>query len=581
MPGSTSHKQRTTRHDLRALYETSQMLSSSLDLEFILNNLLLTAMSKLLVTRGVALLYKDAESCYHVLKVKGLPGLGAGEKVSLGELHSGELIGADDIPEELAQHQIVMLLPVAFGHRKIGLIGLGPKATGQGFDKEELEFILSLVNMSSASVLNSLMVEELQLTNRELDGKVQQLNTLFDLSQEFNSSVDRENLVKLLAFALMGQMLVNKHLFLLKRREEGDEDHEDVGSLQIVAAQGVQKTVCTPELLQNLLSLKKELQFNSEEECPAEWKPLCDAGLALVLPIQHNDETSAILCLGPKMTGQSYERGDIDLLNALGNLAFVSIQNTYLVEEQIEKERLQEEMRLARDIQERLLPSETPEVAGLEIASLALPSQHVGGDYFDLVAQQNGSILIAIADVTGKGVPAALLMANLQACLHTMVPMDLTMEEFIGHMNRVICQNTSYDKFITAFTGIYHPDSRQFQYVNAGHNPPMLLRKNGDLELLEEGGLLLGVMMDMPYKRGSVDLAPGDILVSFTDGVTEAMSPDEEEFHEDRLEAVIRAHQEGTAQEILDAVREAIVGFTGSDTQLSDDLTMIVMKVVD
>lgn len=577
MAGSEAKEQRTTRHDLRALYETSQLLRSSLDLEFILNNLLLTSMSKLFVTRGVALLYREEDSCYQVLKVKGLPEMEAGQKIELGELHSGELIGADDIPEELAQHKIVMLLPVAFGHRKIGLIGLGPKATGEPFDTEELEFILSLVNMSSASVLNSLMVEELQHTNRELDGKVQELNTLFDLSQEFNSSIDRPKLVKLLAFTLMGQMLVNKHLFLLKRREDDEEEE----TFQVVAVQGIDKGACTSqELFEHFASLKKEIQFDVDKDCPPELKPLCDQGLALVLPIQHKNETSAILCLGPKMTGQAYKSDDIDLLNALGNLAYVSIQNTYLVEQQIERERLEEEMRLARDIQEGLLPSETPQVTGLQMASLALPSRHVGGDYFDLVAQQNGSILIAIADVTGKGVPAALLMANLQACLHTMVPMDLTMEEFIGHMNRVICQNTSFDKFITAFTGLYHPDTKRFEYVNAGHNPPMLLRTDGTIELLEEGGLLLGVMRDMPYQRGSVELSLGDVLVSFTDGVTEAMSPEGEEFHEDRLEAILREHGDKSAQEILNIVREAIVDFTGSETQLSDDLTMIVMKVV-
>jgi sigma-B regulation protein RsbU (phosphoserine phosphatase) len=216
----------------------------------------------------------------------------------------------------------------------------------------------------------------------------------------------------------------------------------------------------------------------------------------------------------------------------------------------------------------------------MDIAALAIPSREVGGDYFDLVTQQNGSLLLAIADVTGKGVPASLLMANLQACLHTMVPMDLTMEEFIGHMNRVICNNTSYDKFITAFTGLYLPKDRRFEYVNAGHNPPMLLRASGDLELLEKGGLLLGVMKDAPYERGSVHLAPGDMLVAFTDGVTEAMSPDGEEFHEDRLEAILRAHQQGTAQDILGAVRQAIIDFTGSETRLSDDLTMIVIKAV-
>lgn len=570
MPNLDAQEQRTTRHDLRALYETSQMLSSSLDLEFIMNNLLLTAMSKLLVTRGVSLLYDSDEAQYQVVNVKGLSELEAGQLMQLGELQSGELIGGSDIPEELARHRIVMLLPVAFGHRKIGLIGLGGKATGQGFDKEELEFILSLVNMSSASVLNSLMVEELQQANRELDGKIHQLNTLFDLSQEFNSTIDRARLVKLLAFSLMGQMLVNKHLFLLKRN----------GGFEIVAIQGINKEVCIPDVLDRLADLDKEMQLKPGEECPPEWKPLCDQGLALLVPIQHQGETTAVLCLGSKMTGQVYQEGDIELLYALGNLAFVSIQNTYLVEEQIEKERLEDEMRLAREIQERLLPGNIPVVEGLDIAALALSSREVGGDYYDLVPQGNGSLLLAIADVTGKGVPAALLMANLQACLHTMVPMDLTMEEFIGHMNRVICNNTSSDKFITAFTGIYLPRSRRFEYVNAGHNPPMLLRACGEMELLETGGLLLGVMKDMPYERGSVVLSPGDILMSFTDGVTEAMSKEGEEFHEDRLEAILRENQDCSAQEILDIVRQAIIDFTGSVTQLSDDLTMIVIKAV-
>ena len=567
-------KKSTTRHDLRALYETSQLLSSSLDLEFIINNLLLTAMSKLLVTRGVAMMYDAETEHYRIVNVKGVSGLETGQTLQLGELQSTELINAGDVPEELASHRIVMLLPVAFGHRMIGLIGLGAKATGTAFDKEELEFILSLVNMSSASVLNSLMVEELQQANRELDGKIQQLNTLFDLSQEFNATMDREHLVKLMSFALMGQMLVNKHLFLLKRGINGKK------TFQVVASKGISEASCRPELLENLDQMKKEVVIHTGDSCPPEWEHLHNQGLTMLLPIRHQGETSAVFCLGPKMTGQPYLDSDIELLYALGNLAFVSIQNTYLVEEQIEKERLEEEMRLARDIQEKLLPGVVPQIDGLNIASLALPSRHVGGDYYDLVTQSNGSLLLAIADVTGKGVPASLLMANLQACLHTMVPMDLTMEEFVAHMNRVICNNTGFDKFITAFCGIYLPQTRRFEYVNAGHNPPMLLRANGELELLETGGLLLGVMKDMPYERGVVTLSAGDLLAIFTDGVTEAMSPDGEEFHEDQLEAILRAEHKNSAQDILQAIRQAIIDFTGSETELSDDLTLIVVKAV-
>ncbi len=578
MPNTTSQEHRTSRHDLRALYETSQLLSSSLDLEFILNTLLLTAMSKLFVTRGVALLYEADTKEYRVLSVKGISGLKIDQHVDLGILNGTGMLGPEQIPAPLAAHGVVMALPVLFGSRKIGLIGLGANATGKPFNKVELEFIFSLVNMSSASVQNALMVDELRQANRDLDEKIHQLNTLFDLSQEFNSSIDRNRLVKLLSFALMGQMLVSKHLFLLKRNRPGDAEAQ--GDFQIVSAQGIDLNVCDPETMDRLSCLEQEVQLH-RDECPPQWEALCDQGLALLLPIKHQGEINAVLCLGAKMTGTRYSKEDFDLLYALGNLAFVAIQNTYLVEEQIERERLEEEMRLARDIQERLLPRSVPNMADLQVAALALPSRHVGGDYYDLVLQSGGSLLTAIADVTGKGVPASLLMANLQACLHTMVPMDLTLEELLHHMNRVICNNTSYDKFITVFAGLYHPGSRRFQYVNAGHNPPMLLRPSGELELLEEGGLLLGVMKDATYERGQAVLEPGDVLAIFTDGVTEAMSPDEEEFGEERLEQVIRANREKSAQEILNAIRKAITQFTANPSQLSDDLTLIVMKAVE
>ena len=576
MPDSTSQEQRTIRHDLRALYETSQLLSSSLDISFILSNLLFTAMSRLFVTKGVALLYDADSSDYRVLSVKGIKGLGEDDLLSLGDIDISGVLGKENIPGVLEKHGVVMVLPVSFGSKKIGLIGLGPKANGQDLEKIDEEFILSLVSISSAFVQNALMVDELQQANRDLDSKIQQLNTLFDLSQEFNSSIDRQYLVKLLSFALMGQMLVNKYVFVLKRgslRSRADGEN----NFRIVAAQGIDRTQCQQEVLNRFSELTQE-HVLKKDECPPEWTSLCDLGIALILPIKHQGEIQAVFCLGPKMTGADYQKDDFELLYALGNLAFVSIQNTYLVEERIEMERLEEEMRLARDIQERLLPSSVPQDTSVEMAALALPSRHVGGDYYDLVLQSNGSILLAIADVTGKGVPAALLMANLQACLHTMVPMDLTMEEFIAHMNRVICKNTGFDKFITAFTGLYRPDKRTLDYVNAGHNPPMLLRASGELEELEIGGLLLGVFEGAEYERGQVTLAPGDVLAVFTDGVTEAMSPDGEEFHEDRLEKILRETQDQTAQGILNAIRSAIITFTGSSTQLSDDLTLIVLK---
>ena len=318
------------------------------------------------------------------------------------------------------------------------------------------------------------------------------------------------------------------------------------------------------------------LETASDDTCQG----LRELGLMLALPLKHQGAPCGALCLGPKRSGQPYTSADIEFLSALGNLTLVSVQNSFLIEEQIEKKRLEEEMRIARRIQERLLPQQTPDIGHYEVAALARPSRLVGGDYYDVVRVQDERLLLAIADVTGKGMPAALLMANLQASLHVVLPMEMTIEQAVGHINRVICQNTDTDRFITFFLAILHLDSGEMEYVNAGHNPPMVLRQNGSIELLEKGGLLLGVLDQIGYEQGKVKLDPGDIAVLFTDGVTEAMGADGEEYHEDRLEPVLNRAQTQSAADIVDMVHKDIAEFTGNVEELSDDLTMLIVKRV-
>ena len=575
MPDSSAQEDRTRRFDLRALYESSQLMSSSLDLEFILNNLLLTLMSKLFVTRGAVLLREDAGR--YVVKVsKGCPSLRVGDEINLGDYSTDELVTGDALPGQVSTHKLALLVPIVSGGTELGLAAVGKKATGEDFNKYELEFIKSLVNMTSSAINNSMVVEELRRTNRDLDNKIQQLNTLFDISQEFNATVDRDRLVKLLSFALMGQMLVRKHLFLL-RRSITDQNGAPVDDhIEVVSMKGLKKDDVNEVFLRQVCAIDHNVIVNGDHS-DAAW--LEEKGIALALPIRHQGETCAMLCLGAKVEG-TYQPDEIEFLTALGNLAFVSIQNSFLVEEQIEKERLEEEMRLARQIQEGLQPSRLPKIEGIEIAMLALPSRHVAGDYTDVIALGNGRVLLAIGDVTGKGMPASLLMSNLQAALRILVPMDLALEEATSHINRVICENTGFDKFITYFHAIFDPSDRSLTYVNAGHNPPMLMRSDGTMEELDIGGLLLGVMANMPYEYGRVRLYEGDVLAMFTDGVTEAMSPDGEEFEEYRLEALLRESRHLEAEGVLGAVRSAIIEWTGSATALSDDLTMLVVKAV-
>lgn len=563
------HERRTERFDLRALLETSRLLSSSLEIDFVLGNLLLTAMSKLFVTRGVVLLDDPLAGAHRVEAVKGVRALERGAHVRLESVPE-HVVEDEAVPEALRAHGVALLLPLAYHERPIGLVGLGPKAGGGAFSADEIAFVDSLVNMSATAVHNARMVEELKEANHDLGRRIQQLNTLFDLSQEFNRALDAERSVKLLSFALMGQLLVGRYAFLLRGED---------GQMECVTKRNAPEMA--PETIRTLGTQARLVLL--DDEAPPDHAALRDAGFALVLPLRMRDETKGVLLLGPKRTGRPYEGDDVEFLTALGLLALTSVENARGLANRIEKERLEEELRLAREIQERLLPREVPSVEGLDVAALALPSRFVAGDYFDAVRLDADRLLFAVGDVSGKGLPASLLMANLQACLHvlrgSLADGALDLAEATGRMNSVIHHNTGLTTFITFFWGIYDGRDGRVRYVNAGHNPPVHVSAAGLVERLEEGGLLLGVLDGAPYAQGEATLAPGDVLLLFTDGVTEAWSAvdSDDEYGEPRLIDAVRARRAEPAQAILDFVREDVRTFTGGGP-LDDDLTLLVLR---
>ncbi len=551
------------RQDLHALFQTSQVLSSTLELYSVFSNLLLTTMGKLLVSRGLALLYETDQRQWRIIVVKGVSSIEEGSVLELPELTSGELIAGEEIPARLHAFGIHLLLPVHDDQLVLGAIALGQKATGAPFQEEELQFVLSLVNMSSASVRNSLIMEELRKTNLDLDSTVRQLNTLFDLSKEFNTTIDRKHVLKIFSFALMGHMVVQNYQFYLRR----PEDHH---TFELVSG-NESKIQCLPETF--LAEVEDTLRATPRDL-------LDQHGIALILPIRQQGVVYGLLCLGGKPDGAPYDQNDVEFLYALGSLAVTSIQNVELIEERIAKQRMEEELRTARTIQRRLLPDTIPDISGLEVSTLTLSSREVGGDYFDVVLLNNDRTLFMIADVTGKGVPAALLMSSIHACTHIMLPMNLSLQEAIEHTNRVLYDNTDPDKFITAFAGIHHPD-HSLSFVNAGHEPPLLIRSNGEVEHLSDGGPLLGILPDLTYDSGSIHLSHGDLVVMYTDGVTEAMGKAMEEYSANRLLNLILANRESSVSVLTDLIQNDIEAFTGPVETLSDDRTLIVIKATN
>jgi len=231
----------------------------------------------------------------------------------------------------------------------------------------------------------------------------------------------------------------------------------------------------------------------------------------------------------------------------------------------------------ARAIQQGLLPNSIPQQAGYEITGAWQPAQSIGGDYYDVLAFGGDTLGLCIADVAGKGLPAALLMSNLQAAVRGLASPSLTPDALCARLNLLVCHNTGSDRFITFFYAQLDGPARRLRYTNAGHNAPILLHRDGSYERLEAGGGVLGVFPDQPFAAGIAQLAPGDRVLLFTDGVTEACNAADEEFGEPRLLQLLREHRSATASALQEKIFAAAGEFCRGHWH--DDATLLVLGV--
>lgn len=568
--------ERQSRFDLKTVLETSRMLIESRDSHFVLNNLMLIVMGKLLITKSAIILQKPSTGGYRIARQRGLNQFNDGDPVSFSlkrAAMNAPHIFFDEAPEQLpvltGDMEGTCFFPLRTSNHHLGFLFIDRKANNVEFTSAELEFIESLCIISSVAIANSQLIDELKGTNRKLDRRIHELNTLLDLSKEFNLLADREKITRIFKFALLGQLFV-RTFFLIYKTPDG---------IALLGSNGLAVKPAETELTR----LFKECPTDNlipDEECTQKHPVLKKNDIAHLAGISIQGEKVAVVAVGSRVNGEPYTDTDINFLNSLSNLAVVTIQKTFFLEERIDKERMEEELSIAKSIQAGLLPDPIPETPGLDLAASTIPSREVGGDYFDVVKTPDGSTLIAIADVTGKGVPAAMLMANLQSMLHVLLPIDISIGDATARINDLIHQNTPSDKFITFFWGKYYSDRRLFRYVNAGHNPPLLLRKESStFEELSEGGLLLGAMETMmPYEEAEAELNPGDLVVCYTDGVNEAMRPDgQEDFGEERLEEIIIKNRDQSASAIKSEIIRAVNEFAGK--RLGDDLTLVVFRV--
>ncbi|HEY6547465.1 MAG TPA: SpoIIE family protein phosphatase, partial [Vicinamibacteria bacterium] len=335
-------------------------------------------------------------------------------------------------------------------------------------------------------------------------------------------------------------------------------------------------------------------------------------GTVIAFAMRGRRELQGVLGLGPRLGDLPYTREDRELLRSVASQAGLSLENGGLIRRVALQERVAHELTIAAEVQRRLFPDRAPVAPGLDLAGICVPAGDVGGDYYDFLEMGDRQVAFAVADVAGKGLPAALLMSMVQASLRSQAASLRSLSETCDAMNRLLYRSTAPNAYATFFYGVFEEGPRRLRYVNAGHNPPMVVRAprrgtgevagggsglgvapDGGLALAslavsvgaEEGmvklratGLVLGALADSPYGEESVVLEPGDVVVAYTDGVSEAFSPAGEEFGEERLYEAVAAVRALSAAAIVEHVSRRVEAWRGT-SPAHDDFTLVVARV--
>jgi len=289
-----------------------------------------------------------------------------------------------------------------------------------------------------------------------------------------------------------------------------------------------------------------------------------------------------VIVLGPRLSDEPYSAGDRRLLASVASQAGIAMRSIFMAEKMAEsmeaERRSEQEMQIARQVQSRLLPQQAPSLPTLECAGKCIQTRAVGGDYYDFLDFGAGKLGLVLADISGKGISAALLMANLQANLRSQYALALEdLPRLLRSVNQLFYKNTESNHYATMFFAVYDDQTRMLRYINCGHNPPLLLRKNGDVEWLPATATVLGLFEEWECSVAEQQLGAGDVLVIYTDGISEAAASEEaEEFGDERLIQSVRAHRTKSAGEMLEAIIAEVQGF--SQGHQADDMTLIVAR---
>ncbi len=437
--------------------------------------------------------------------------------------------------------------------------------------------LLQVISIRLRSMNNHFMLE-IDRTRAHSAKEVEKLQRVIEAAKNLNSTLDLDKLLNVIldnALRIVDGDRGTVYLIDEEKQEvwsrvlTADEQFE----IRLPLGKGIAGYVAATGDTLNIPDAYFDPRFDPEFDRRTGYK----THSILCMPMKNKEgKIIGVFQLLNKHSGEFNEE-DENILEAMSVHAAIAVENARLYEQERQKVAMEKDLHAAWEVQMSLLPKKLPPVKGYAIAARTLPAREVGGDIYDFIPIDAARLAICLGDVSGKGLGAALLMANLQATLRNQVQVIASPAECVRRSSTFLFQNTSPEKFVTLFYGVLDTTTHRLTYTNAGHEPPMLLSGAAKSARLGTGGVVLGILDDFPFEEETVPLATGDVLVVFTDGISEAIDEAKEQFGDQRLEKVVREHRDRTADEIGEAIIGAVRAHVGSAPQM-DDITFVVVK---
>src|SRR5580765_468963 len=479
--------------------------------------------------------------------------------------------------------RLVSLQPLKSGDR-ITVGGVTLKVESESTTRVRIDEIAgedSLDNTilkASAELLRKPTETDPRLPAEQLSKLIESLRVVNELTIQLLSDVSVDELLKFLMDKVFETLMPDRAVVLLRSNVTGELVPAVVRVAEGISAEDIRlsKTLVAAVVEKKNGLLLMDTATGSGVSL-SESIRLSGIKSVLAAPLENGGEVVGLIYVDCRMGHRSFEEADLRLLTSLANVAAAKIQNSRLMADAAEKKQMDREFALAREIQQRLLPENPPEIPGYELYGSNIPSRQVSGDYFDFRARADGRIYATIADVCGKGVGPALLMASLQASFHAWADENVPVPEMTGRLSEAISRRTGPDRFITFFLALLDPATGEIEYTNAGHNPGLLRRKDGSVEELASHGLPLALFPGKPYGASHFVLEPGEILCLYTDGVTEACNPSGEEFGLERLKEFLKT-QVGKDPAIVDTSLARVQEEHSAGEPYGDDRTILILR---